>query len=128
MTSLHQLEHEFAFTTEELRYLQTTQRLAEDITKEWFAKLRNPDQDYIDVMEDVRAFRQQIQESVRTNTLTLPIKMGVVFWLNGVWNRMYNLFPKPLDFKEGDTVFTRQDIHRMHLMLYKDYIDYANGR
>jgi hypothetical protein len=71
-----------------------------------------------------------VREAAEKGLTTIPIKMGVVFWLNGVWQPMYQQGYKAEDtkFPKGMTSYKREDIHEMHLRLLKFYIDNANGK
>jgi hypothetical protein len=134
MTSLHQLKLDYEFTPEELQYLLTTQRLAEENILAWVKDTSQPEYAYATSLNDVRAFGFEIQDAINDNRLTIPIKMGVVYWLTGLWQTMFNAHntsvpvdATPLPFHDDAIQFHREDVQRIHLMLLNDYIRYANG-
>ena len=93
------------------------------------AKFPDWDPKYTATVEDVVDFGRVLRELPKNESsgsaTTLAIKLGVVFWLNSVWQRMYNLPPTRYKQIDGYAAFTRDDIHSMHLKLLKDYIDNA---
>lgn len=130
MTTLHQLEHAFTFTPDEVKYLMTAQHFAEERSAFWLGQLKEPKEAYRTSAEDVVRFGSTVRQAAAKGETTIPIKMGVVFWLNSVWQPMYQQGYKVgyTEFPKGMTSYQREDIHKMHLQLFKFYIDHANGK
>ena len=123
MTSRHQHEHEFDFTPTELRYLLTTQRLAEAKDNAWNVDPDKPDEWYQATLSDTRQFGRALKDAVAAGKTSIPIKMSVVYRLVAVWNSMEN---RPLVIPEDSVEFTKEEIKPMFMRMAKYYNDMKN--
>lgn len=75
MTSRHQDEHKFTFTSTEIGYLLTTQWLAEEKDKTWVFDPNKPENMYQATLGDMMKFGWTLQDAVADGKTSIPIKI-----------------------------------------------------